>query len=431
LPVIIPANILAPLTGTPQVVPVDLPVPSFVNDADGLDPTLVLNDMVAAYELATSRTLYPAQVEQLLIDLYAYRETLIRNAIQACGVQNLLAFAAYPMLDYLGEYLNCPRLPAQPATTTILFTLSATQSSATTIPQNSLVGTTDGTYVFYTTQALVIPAGGLTGSVNAACTTGGSGGNGYLASTTPPQVSIILGSLPLVSTAGNTVTTANGSEGEPATTAGDNHFRTRIQAAPNNLTTAGPSNQYRSLALDVSDTIVDAQIPTTPTIPGTVTVYILTGPVSQPAATPNAAGLASGSLISTVTAALSAQTVRPLCDSVVVSAVTEVDYTVSGAIILYANANYATLAAGITAAAQAMALTLAASISQDIVQSQWEAALSVQGVYDVDIVLAANIGGTPLVPTPDGSFVLGIGQWANCVNINLTIVNGTKNQAVS
>jgi len=140
----VPANLLVPLTGTPQVVPVDLPIPSFVNDADGLNPSLVLNDMVAAYELATSRTLYPAQVEQLLIDLYAYRETLIRNAIQACGVQNLLAFAAYPMLDYLGEYLNCPRLPAQPATTTILFTLSAAQVSATTIPQNSLVGTTDG-----------------------------------------------------------------------------------------------------------------------------------------------------------------------------------------------------------------------------------------------------------------------------------------------
>jgi phage-related baseplate assembly protein len=100
-------------------------------------------------------------------------------------------------------------------------------------------------------------------------------------------------------------------------------------------------------------------------------------------------------------------------------------------ITLYANANYSTLSAGITAAAQQLALALAANISQDIVQSQWEAALSVQGVYDVDITLAANIGGTPLTPTPDGSFVLGQGQWANCTAINLTIVNGTKNQAVS
>jgi len=105
--------------------------------------------------------------------------------------------------------------------------------------------------------------------------------------------------------------------------------------------------------------------------------------------------------------------------------------TVTGAITLYANANYATLSAGVTAAAKAMALALAASISQDIVQSQWEAALSVQGVYDVDIVLAANVGGTPLVPTSDGSFVLGVGQWANCTAISLTIINGTKNQATS
>jgi phage-related baseplate assembly protein len=407
-------------------VPVDLPVPSFVNDADGLDPTLVLNDMVAAYELATGRTLYPAQVEQLLIDLYAFREVLIRNAIQAAGVANLLAFATFPMLDYLGQYLNCPRLPAQPATTTILFTLIAAQSSATTISSGTQIGTTDGIFVFATTADLLIPAGGLTGSVQASCTTAGSSGNGYLASTTPPQVSVILGSLPLVSTAVNTTTTANGTDLET-----DNHYRTRIQAAPNNLTTGGPSNQYRALALDVSDTIVDAQIPAVPATPGTVVVYILTGPVSQPSASPNNGGIASGTLISTVTSALSAQTVRPLCDSVVVQPVTEVDYTVSGAIILYANANYATLSAGITAAAQAMALSLAANISQDIVQSQWEAALSLAGVYDVDITIAANIGGTPLVPTPDGSFPLGIGQWANCTAISLTIINGSKNQAVS
>jgi uncharacterized phage protein gp47/JayE len=163
------------------------------------------------------------------------------------------------------------------------FTLTGVQVSATTIAAGSLVGTTDGDYVFSTSTALVIPAGSLTGSVAASCTTAGSGGNGYLSSTTPPQVSVVLGSQPLVASAVNTATTAGGTDLET-----DNHYRTRIQAAPNNLTTGGPGNQYRSLALDVSDTIVDAQIPTTPTAPGTVTVYILTGPVSQPAASPNA-----------------------------------------------------------------------------------------------------------------------------------------------
>jgi phage-related baseplate assembly protein len=428
MPVIIPNQSFPSATGTPQTVPVDLPTPSFVNDSDGLDATLVMNDMVTLFENYTSRTLYPAQVEQLLINLYAYREILVRNAIQYCGLQNLLAFAVYPMLDYLGEYLDCNRLLAQYATTTLQFTLAAAQLTDTTIASGTQIGTQDGLNIFATTSALTIAAGQTVGTVAAQCTMAGLSGNGYLAG----QVSVLMGSFPLVSAVANTETTANGTAGEAAgTTAGDNHYRTRIQAAPNNLTTAGPSGQYRSLALDVSSTIVDAQVPTNPTTPGTVQVYVLTGPVTQPAASPNSNGIASGTLLSAVQSALSAQTVRPLCDTVLVSAVTEVDYTVTGAITLYANASYSTIAAGITAAAQNLALTLAANIEQDIVLSQWQSALSVSGVYDMQLTLAANIGGTPLTPTSDGSFLLTAGQWANCTGINLTITMGVKNQPVS
>src|ERR1700677_3326816 len=92
-----------------------LPPPVFVDDADGLDPNLILADMIAEFEAAAGRVLYPAQVERLLINLYAYRESLVRNAIQYAGQQNLLAFAAFPMLDYLGQLLSVVRLPAQGA----------------------------------------------------------------------------------------------------------------------------------------------------------------------------------------------------------------------------------------------------------------------------------------------------------------------------
>src|ERR1700740_3821039 len=100
-----------------------LPPPVFVNDADGLDPNLVLADMIAAFEAAAGRTLQPAQVERLLINLYAYRESLVRNAIQYAGEQNLLAFAVFPMIDYLGQLLGVTRLGAQGAVTTLQFTL--------------------------------------------------------------------------------------------------------------------------------------------------------------------------------------------------------------------------------------------------------------------------------------------------------------------
>src|SRR6202034_705047 len=125
-----------------------LPPPVFVSDTDGLDPNLILADMVAAFQAAAGRTLQPAQVERLLINLYAYRESLVRNAIQYAGEQNLLAYAAFPMLDYLGQLLSVTRLPAQAASTTLQFTLANTLSVSYTIVANTSVGTSDGQFVF-------------------------------------------------------------------------------------------------------------------------------------------------------------------------------------------------------------------------------------------------------------------------------------------
>src|SRR5579859_1902164 len=127
-----------------------LPPPVFVDDVDGLDPNLILADMVAAFQTAAGRTLQPAQVERLLINLYAYRESLMRNAIQYAGQQNLLAFAVFPMLDYLGQLLSVTRLPAQSASAVLQFTLANPLSVPYTISTGTLVGTNDGQFVFAT-----------------------------------------------------------------------------------------------------------------------------------------------------------------------------------------------------------------------------------------------------------------------------------------
>src|SRR5216684_2180997 len=157
-----------------------LPAPVFVNDADGLDPNLILADMVAEFESAAGRTLQPAQVERLLINLYAYRESLVRNAIQYAGQQNLLAFASFPMIDYLGQLLGVNRLPAQAAVTTLQFSLATPLTIAYSIPANTLVGTNDGQNSFATNTALIVPAGQVNGAVQATATNAGEGANGYL-----------------------------------------------------------------------------------------------------------------------------------------------------------------------------------------------------------------------------------------------------------
>ena len=144
-----------------------LPPPVFVNDADGLDPNLILADMIAEFEAAAGRTLYPAQVERLLINLYAYRESLVRNAIQYAAQQNLLAFASFPMLDYLGQLLSVTRLASQPAVTTLQFTLASALTVPFTIAAGTLVGTNDGQFAFATSATISIAAGATIASVAA------------------------------------------------------------------------------------------------------------------------------------------------------------------------------------------------------------------------------------------------------------------------
>jgi phage-related baseplate assembly protein len=382
---------------------VSLPIPTFVNDADGLDPNLILNDMIASFQALTNRTLYPAQVERLLIDLYAYRESLVRNAIQYAAMQCLVAFSSYPMLDYLGQLIGVTRLQGAGAGCVLQFTLAAAQAFAATIPAGTLIGTQDGQFQFATRVLLTIPAGATTGTVSAVCTTVGTAANGY----TIGQVSVQINPNTLISAVSNITVTGGGDTIET-----DAHLRDRIQAAPNRFSVAGPSGAYRFWALSADPSIVDVSV-TTP-VPGTVDVWVLTGPVTQPAASPNTAGIASGALLTTVAGIVNSTSIRPLTDTVNALAVTEVDYAITGTVTLYSDADPTSTMAAATAAAQTLAQNLAMRIQRDIVPEEMIAAIgSVPGVYRVQL-------------TSPSYQQLTAGQWANCTAITLTEVVGSE-----
>ncbi len=133
----------------------------------------------------------------------------------------------------------------------------------------------------------------------------------------------------------------------------------------------------------------------------------------QPAAAPNSAGVANSALLAKVSAALNADTVRPLTDTVNALAVTEVDYQITATVTLYSDADPTATISAATAAAQELALELAAKIQRDIVPSQIIAALSVAGVYGVTLT-------APVLTT------LTAGQWANCTLISLTTAFSTE-----
>jgi phage-related baseplate assembly protein len=384
--------------GIPQ-----LPAPVFVSDSDGTNPNLILADMISAFEASAGRTLQPAQVERLLIDLYAYRESLVRNAVQYAGQQNLLAFAIFPMIDYLGALVGVTRLQAQPATTTVQFTLADALTVSYTIPVGTQVGSGDGQVAFATNSTLVFNAGVTTASVNATATVAGSAANGYLAG----QINVLLNPSALISGASNTATTSGGSAPET-----DDHLRTRIQAAPNQFSSAGPAGAYRFFALSVDPSIADVQVVSL--APGTVNVYVLTGPITvQPASAPNYVGIASSSLLSEVQAALTADTVRPLTDTVVTSQVTEVDYQISAVVTLFSDADPNQTMAAAATAIQQYSIDIASKIQRDLVPSQIIAALSVAGVYEVTL-------------NSPGYVQLTAGQWANCTSISLAQAVSTE-----
>ena len=127
---------LLPLTG--------LADPQFVER----DPQKIVEEMIAQYETVTGRTLYPAQVERLVIDLVAYRESMTREAIQDAGKQNLVSFARAPFLDYLGELLGIRRLPGSSARTLLRFTFAAPLATSLVIPAGTRAQDSGGAFVF-------------------------------------------------------------------------------------------------------------------------------------------------------------------------------------------------------------------------------------------------------------------------------------------
>lgn len=356
--------------------------PSFVER----DPAKVEREMVQLFEQLTGRTLHPAQPERIFISVMAYRETLLRQQIQDVGEQALLAFARAPMLDFLGEIVGTERLPAQAATVPIQFTLGAVRGEVVTVPAGTRVQTADGRVVFATGTALEIPAGALAGSVQATASVPGVLGNGYAAG----EVSQILDPVAFVSAAANTATTSGGTEIED-----DERYRDRIRQAPEQFSSAGSVGAYRFHALSADPAVAHVEI-TNPSA-GVVRIHVL-----------STSGLPSAALIAEVQAAVSAETVRPLTDTVEVVAPTEVPFAITATIYPRAGEDAAAVLAAAQGAAEAYAAERRAGLGRDIVPAQIIAALYVPGVYDV--ALAAP-GPRAVLPS----------EWADCTSITLTL----------
>lgn len=270
-------------------------------------PEQLVADIIALVEAALGRTLAPADPLGLFARAFAAEDIVLRNLLDEAARQGLLEYATDVNLDALGELVGVERLSAVAATCSVRFSSAAAATADITIPAGTRVAPSGDLY-FDTDLAAVLPTGQTYIDVPVTCMTAGTEGNGYTAG----QISRIVDPVAGIATVANTTTSADGVDTET-----DDALRIRIRLAPTAFSVAGPRDAYEFWARSASAAIIDVEIDS-PT-PGQVDIYVLeTG-----GAIPSAPTLAL------VEATCSADTVRPLTDSVTAKAPTEVDYTVN------------------------------------------------------------------------------------------------------
>jgi phage-related baseplate assembly protein len=185
----------------------------------------------------------------------------------------------------------------------------------------------------------------------------------------------------------------------PPTYESDSDFRNRILLSLEGYTTAGSVGAYQFHALSASGDVKDVAVASPPLVPGQVNVAVLSRTGNGAASTP---------LVNTVYAALSADTVRPLCDAVVVQSAGIVNYSITAVLTLYPGVGQETALAAALAAAQAYAADMH-RIGRDITRSGLFAALHQPGVQNVSLT------------APAADVVIAWNQAAWCTAINVTV----------
>ena len=338
-----------------------LPEPVFVKS----NYEEILNELKTLWEQATGKTLQPAQLERLILNVIAYRENVLKLAINEAAKQNLLAFAKGEKLDHLGALLGVKRLPAQSALTTLRFEFEEPLPLTLLIPKGTQVRSADGKVIFQTKEDKTAEAGSEYIDVLAECTQTGTVGNGY----EPGTINQLVNPLPFVKSVYNTTISTGGADTED-----DEHYRSRIQIAPESFSNAGSKGAYIYWAKTAHQDIVDVAVESPE--PGVVNVYpLLKGGV-----------IPGEEIISLVRETLNADKVRPLTDKVQVLKPTPVSFDIEAELLIYKS--YTPLTTTIQEEAKtrlkAYSERLKSKLGMDIVPEQIIDLLqSIPGVYRV------------------------------------------------
>jgi len=176
----------------------------------------------------------------------------------------------------------------------------------------------------------------------------------------------------------------------------DNDFRARIQLSFEGYTTAGSSASYKFHGVSADGAVQDVS-PVSPT-PGVVDVYVLSR---------TGDGTASADLIAKVTAALSAELVRPMTDNVTVQSAAIIPYSVQAVLTMYPGPDASVVLSAAQVAAQQYVDDMR-RIGYDITRSGIYRALHQPGVQNVQLI------------EPAADIAIDDTQAAHCTTLDIT-----------
>lgn len=292
----------------------------FVPDIDFAvkDPTVIESEVILDYEAAflaltgVAKTLAPGDPVRLLLLTVCHWLSHQRVLIDFTGKQNLLKYAHGDYLDNLAALHGnrTLRLPAQPARTTLRFTLAAPLAYDVIIPAGTQVQAPNG-ISFQTVTTGAIIAAELAVEVPAVALEVGGLGNGFL----PGQLnSLVNWNQPYTVDVTNTTETSGGSDEES-----DEQYRYRIWLAIESYSTCGPHDAYEFWALSAHPDIIQCVVYSAPAIAGEVHLYPLM----------KGGNLPTQDILDLVLAICSADTKRPVTDYVFAHAPTVFNYTLN------------------------------------------------------------------------------------------------------
>ena len=343
-----------------------LPEPNFIDR----NPETITNEWIKLYEEKSGKTLQPAQIERLMVDVGAYRETVLRMAIQETAKQNLLSYANSDNLEHIGEPLGVEKLLESPAVTTLKFYIDTPLDFNFTIQAGVEVETKDGLFVFQTNEPVVLVAGQLTATVKATCETNGTTANNYSVG----SINNLITPLSYITKVENITVSDGGADDEEA-----DSLRERIRQAPEKFSNAGSRGAYKYHTLTAHQSITDVAI-SSPS-PGVVNIYPLTSD-----------GNPTEEVINIIQEYLSDDKIRPLTDLVQVLSPEELDFTINATIYLYKDSDQESVLKTIEEKLVEYKKTLSEKLGKNVIQTQIIAILnSVYGVFKVDLKMDEDI----------------------------------------